>query len=365
MFDKKVFVSHSSKNKEIADHLCAFIARLGVKEKNIFCSSVVGQGIGNGEKLNTAIANAIQDSSLLIFLLSYDFISSPYCMEELGVGWYLSQRGDVSCYYLVLPDIEMYDLIGFVNSKIDKFTFLDNNHHEEISSLSCDLSKQLRFRMKSHNIITNAENVFLSSIKSSNEQLIEAKNTRKHQLELEENEKNELKKVIEDDRKAINALNELLLQVKQRQKQQDASVELQAIERIFCSLSYTDLVPKKALDSLEKDFWFEFINRYDELLTQLNLSPSVARMERVISFVFLAINNPETAYTHFLNYVKLEGKSITEYDLDYFAKEYNGTMKEIISMLEDFHAPEREGLLKDELESAIEFLKTREELYFG
>ena len=38
-FNKNVFISHSSANKEIAEHLSAYLIRIGVKEKNIFCSS--------------------------------------------------------------------------------------------------------------------------------------------------------------------------------------------------------------------------------------------------------------------------------------------------------------------------------------
>ena len=60
MFWKKnIFVSHSSENKEIAEQLCAFLTRLGVEESRIFCSSIVGQGVNNGEKLNDAIAKSI------------------------------------------------------------------------------------------------------------------------------------------------------------------------------------------------------------------------------------------------------------------------------------------------------------------
>ncbi len=362
MFGKKVFVSHSAKNKEIADHLCAFIARLGVKEKNIFCSSVIGQGIGNGEKLNTAIANAIQDSSLLIFLLSYDFLNSSYCMEELGVGWYLSQRGDVTCYYLVLPDIELSDLVGFVNSKIDKFTFLDNDHAEELSSLSCDLSKKLRFRMKTHNLITNAENVFLSSIKSFYQQLIDAKKARKYLLELEQNEKNELKNVIKDKEKAIEALNISLEKVVKQRKDYEASIELHTIERVLWSLSFTELVPTKSMERLEKDFWFEFVHRYEEIHSQLNTLPEDSRVEKVISMVYLANGNSQIAYDHFMTFLKLQGAMVSTYDLEFFTEKYKESLQEAITMLEISNASVKEGMYKDYLSESIEYLKKREVL---
>jgi len=360
MFEKKVFISHSSKNKEIADHLCAFIARLGVKEKNIFCSSVIGQGIGNGEKLNTAIANAIQESSLLIFLLSYDFINSSYCMEELGVGWYLSQRGDAICYYLVLPDIEMSDLVGFVNSKIDKFTFLDNNHVEELSTLSCDLSKQLRIRMKSHSVITNAENVFLSSIRSLSEQLVESVKTRNHLREMEENEKNALREELNESKKAQATMNISLELAKKQREDYESYIELKTIENVLWNISFTQLVPTKPMQSLEKDFWFTLINRYDELHNQLNIAPSDHRVERVISAVYLANGNPSLAYDHFMNHLRIREYRVTVYDLEYFTEKYDDTLQAAISLLEPYYSSAKEGMHKDDLAEAIEFLNKRE-----
>ena len=117
MFCKKnIFISHSSENKEIAEQLCAFITRLGIKESRIFCSSIVGQGVKNGEKLNDAISVSINKSQVIVYIISRDFIESSYCMEELGIGWYLSQFKKVSCFYLILPVIDLSVLKGFVNS---------------------------------------------------------------------------------------------------------------------------------------------------------------------------------------------------------------------------------------------------------
>ena len=67
-------------------------------------------------------------------------------MEELGVGWYLSQRNKVSCFYLVLPDIELSDLRGFVNSKIDKFSFLDDTHSGDLGLFAENICEKLKVK---------------------------------------------------------------------------------------------------------------------------------------------------------------------------------------------------------------------------
>ena len=96
---KKLFISHSSKNKVIANQLISYLERLGLEHKNMFCSSSISQGAKNGEDLNSRIGQAIKNSYLIIYLISRDFLKSSYCIEELGVGWYLSQESNKKCFY--------------------------------------------------------------------------------------------------------------------------------------------------------------------------------------------------------------------------------------------------------------------------
>lgn len=55
---KKLFISHSSKNKVIANQLISYLERLGLEHKNMFCSSSISQGAKNGEDLNSRIGKA-------------------------------------------------------------------------------------------------------------------------------------------------------------------------------------------------------------------------------------------------------------------------------------------------------------------
>jgi len=363
MFEKKVFISHSSKNKEIADHLCAFITRLGVDEKNIFCSSVVGQGIGNGEKLNSAIASAIQKSSLLVFLISYDFISSSYCMEELGVGWYLSQQGKATCYYLVLPDIDLSDLVGFVNSKIDKFSFLDSAHGNELSALSCDLSRQLNLRMKSHTEITNAETVFLSSVKSATELLLLSQKERKQEIEKRNSEIETFKQLLEHARTEIENSKTTIARMKERSEEQDAKIELRTIVDIFDEIGRTSLVPDKQIPQFDKDFWFDWIHRYEELLDFLKTFPKRGGMESLVARIYLLNGNLTEAYFHFLNYIRLHNNFVSIYQIRYFSDRFTESMQSAIELLRGYYESELAGNRKDNLAEAIDYLLKRETSY--
>ena len=136
-----------------------------LRRKTFFCSSIVGQGVANGEKLNDAIGKAIEKSKLIVFLLSRDFLDSSYCMEELGAGWYLNQhKKGATCFYLVLPDMRLSDLNGFVNSKVDKFSFVDPEQKEELECFALETAKYLRLKKPEHQTIVNARKTFFSAI---------------------------------------------------------------------------------------------------------------------------------------------------------------------------------------------------------
>jgi len=360
MFDNKVFISHSTVNKEIADHFCAYLVRLGVKEKNIFCSSVVGQGISNSEKLNEAISKAIYHSFLLVYIISYDFLKSSYCMEELGVGWYLSQRKQAKCFYLILPDIELSELVGFVNSKIDKFSFLDSSHASELSSLSCDLIKNLDIQMKTHTQITNAESVLLSSIKSINEELIRARQDRNQQIKDKETEKAQLLEALEKAREEIVQLRSLIEKAKIESGKHDEEIELHTIESVFDGISYTTFVPNAPFSSLDKDFWFTWITRYEELLSNLNIKPRNDRVEAIAARVYLSNGNFDEAYRHFLALISILNRYVALYRIEFFPEKYTGSLQEVINILQEYYNREKEGLSKDNQKEVIDFLVARE-----
>ena len=70
LFKKDIFISHSSINAPIAEQLGAFLKHLGISSDRIFCSSVLGQGVNNGEKLNDAVFSAIKDAKIIIYIVS-------------------------------------------------------------------------------------------------------------------------------------------------------------------------------------------------------------------------------------------------------------------------------------------------------
>lgn len=357
---KNVFISHSSANKEIVEQLSSYIEKLGVPSDHIFCSSVISQGIDNGDKLGKAISEAIEQSRILMFLLSRDFVNSVYCMQELGVGWHLSEQGKAKCFWLVLPDISLSEIKGFINSNVVKFTFIDESHKDELSLFSENLCKALHITPPKHSVQANNESVFYSAIKEKLNALILRKNI---ELALESEKKETIdkqKRIIEEKDRAIEALKAANSVSSERLAREMYYIEKRTIERDFESLGYSNGISKALFDEAFKDFWYGIIERYEDILKELGLSSENENMEMLFATIYAADNKEKAAYEHMKKFIQLNNMQLADYQFDNFFKGYHGTMREIIDMLKEKAEKEREGTTKDSYLNTILFLEERE-----
>ncbi len=84
----KLFISHSSRDQEIADAFVDLLTGgLGVYINDIFCSSTDGTKIGIGDPWRETIKKNIEKAKLVFFIVSKDFKYSEICQNELGAAW--------------------------------------------------------------------------------------------------------------------------------------------------------------------------------------------------------------------------------------------------------------------------------------
>jgi hypothetical protein len=84
----KVFISHSSKDAEVAEKLIQLIrAALNLKVEDIRCTSVNGYRLPGGAKTDAHLQIEIYKCELLIGLVSSDSMNSHYTLFELGARW--------------------------------------------------------------------------------------------------------------------------------------------------------------------------------------------------------------------------------------------------------------------------------------
>lgn len=88
---KKIFLSHSSKDKDKVDLFRDLIEDIGIKPSEIFYSSAAGYGVTLGKNLFEELKKELNSESFVIFFFSENFFSSPVCMCEMGATWILSK----------------------------------------------------------------------------------------------------------------------------------------------------------------------------------------------------------------------------------------------------------------------------------
>jgi TIR domain len=116
----KIFISHSSKDKEIVEELIELIELIGVSGKDIFCSSIHGYGIPLGDDFLERLKSELNDNAFVIFMLSQNFYDSPICLCEMGASWIKTNKH----IPVLIPPFDYSKIKGVINNtqgfKIDQ-----------------------------------------------------------------------------------------------------------------------------------------------------------------------------------------------------------------------------------------------------
>jgi len=88
---KKVFISHATVDSELVAVVIEFLNNVGINSDDIFCTSISG-ALEGGRNFVEQIKDNVQDSRVVIFLLSERFFLSYFCLAELGAAWALNQN---------------------------------------------------------------------------------------------------------------------------------------------------------------------------------------------------------------------------------------------------------------------------------
>ena len=108
---KRIFISHSSKNKDIVEKFVDFILQfgIGIKAEDIFCTSIEEMGVKNGEDIRKHIQTNIQNVDYSFLIISKKYKASEICINEMGAVWAYDNK--VRLY--LLPDVN-FNKIGWL-----------------------------------------------------------------------------------------------------------------------------------------------------------------------------------------------------------------------------------------------------------
>jgi hypothetical protein len=90
--DCRVFITHSSLDKELAEALVNYLRlATGLSPAQVFCSSVEGYGVPTGASFMNFIRVQLQKTRLVVPLITPAYLDSVFCQWELGAVW--ARRG--------------------------------------------------------------------------------------------------------------------------------------------------------------------------------------------------------------------------------------------------------------------------------
>lgn len=88
----KIFISHSSKNKDYGNALVDLLRGVGVKEDEIIFTSNNAYGIPIGKNIYNWLKSQITEKPFVIYLLSKEYYSSIACLNEMGAAWIIENE---------------------------------------------------------------------------------------------------------------------------------------------------------------------------------------------------------------------------------------------------------------------------------
>lgn len=107
----KIFISHSSKDKEYAEEMVQLLIGMGIKIESILCTSVAGAGLELGAPdFLRSIKDELIESPLFICLFSKNYLKSPICLCEMGAAWITSKEQVL----ILTPDMSFVEVTNIV-----------------------------------------------------------------------------------------------------------------------------------------------------------------------------------------------------------------------------------------------------------
>lgn len=155
----KIFISHSSKNKNLGNALVNLLTGVGLKDDEIIFTSNDAYGIPIGQSIFNWLKNRISEKPHVLYLLSPEYYESVACLNEMGAAWVVENKHTM----IFTPEFNLSSL-EFLNGAIDprEIGFYIDNHDKLIAfveSLRPDFSIS-----SNHVLIAQKIRLFLENI---------------------------------------------------------------------------------------------------------------------------------------------------------------------------------------------------------
>jgi hypothetical protein len=133
---RKVFISHSSLDKQYVDKFVELLKRFGFHDKDIFYSSNIANGVEPGELILDRLKSELENRPVVIYFLSKNYYASSICLNEMGASWMMTDKH----YPIALPGFSLNKINGAVNPDRLTISLNEKTNVKEIHALLKKLS---------------------------------------------------------------------------------------------------------------------------------------------------------------------------------------------------------------------------------
>jgi hypothetical protein len=114
-----VFVSHANADKTLVDEFVDIILRngCGLHPKEIFYSSGADTGVPDGTDLLAHVRHQVDDTGLVVAMLTPTFQTRPVCVAELGAAWATAGK----LFPLLAPNMKRSELEGVLSTQLVEY----------------------------------------------------------------------------------------------------------------------------------------------------------------------------------------------------------------------------------------------------
>lgn len=121
-----LFISHAASDKKIVGAFVELLYRIGLLEKDMFCSSISELGVPIKEDIYGYLRNLLDSDNVIpVFMLSKNYYQSAACLNEMGAVW-LKQN---DYFTFILPGFTFKDIKGAINPS-KRAIKLENSNRE-------------------------------------------------------------------------------------------------------------------------------------------------------------------------------------------------------------------------------------------
>ncbi|MDD3138068.1 MAG: toll/interleukin-1 receptor domain-containing protein [Lachnospiraceae bacterium] len=160
----RIFISHSSKDKDYVSKIVLLLDDMGIQSSDIFCSSLPGYDIPVGTNIFEYLRRQFLEFNLHVIIIhSSHYYQSTVSMNEMGAAWVLRTN---STSFLV-PTFDFANMNGAISSDTISIK-MDNDEIEvkdKLNQLYNTLSKEFKVTKKPDILWEQKRDSFIEQIK--------------------------------------------------------------------------------------------------------------------------------------------------------------------------------------------------------